>query len=196
MPKVAIVEYVLASHSQNKTGTVKAHFSSSHSIFSSTCYFSFPFWAVLSPFSLYRQSYVSCAGCWWCRKKKESFQWSRAGGVGVWSHPVWRRALWSCGKAPATRERAHLGRNSRESQRCVQSPTYSSRGEEALGWLEETQRRPASGCSPPQLLPAIQQRGLDAWASIPDEPQTSASPAKAKHQTKALFSMLPWLWCR
>lgn len=157
--------------------------------------FSFPF-GLSSHLSLYRQSYVSCTGCWWRREKKESFQWSRAGGVGVRSHSVWRRAIWSCGEASTTGERTHLGRNPWESQCCVQSPTHASRGEEALGWLKETQWRKASRCSSPKLLPAIQQRGIDARPCFPVKSQASTCQTKAKHKTKAQFPMLPWLWYR
>lgn len=100
------------------------------------------------------------------------------------------RAVRPRGKAATTREGAHLGRNPGEGQRCVQSPAYASRSEEALGRLEETQRRPASGCSPSQLLCAVRPRGLDAWTSLPDKPEASVDQAKAKHQTKAELLVL------
>lgn len=95
------------------------------------------------------------------------------------------RALWSRWASPAARKRADLGWDPGAGQRRVQSAADPSGGEEALGRLEEAQWRQAGGRSSPQLLPAVEQGELHAWASLPIEPQASAVEAEAKHPTKA-----------
>lgn len=135
--------------------------------------------------SVHRQSHVGCTGCRWRRKTQESFQRRRAGSVGVRSHAVRGRTLRPRRATQAARTRADLGRNPGAGQCRVQSAADPSGGEEALGRLEEAQRRQAGRRSSPQLLPAVQQGGLDARASLPAKPQASAVEAEAKHPTKA-----------
>ena len=149
-------------------------------------YFIFLFFTKTTSFVLCRQRNVCCLGCWRCQQKEESLQRSGAGGAGVRGDSVRGWALRPGREAAPPGERAHLGGNPGEGQRCVQSPPHPAGGEEAVGWPEETQRWKVGRCSPPQLLPALQQRGFVTRKtfSVAVEPSASTGKAEAELQTK------------